>query len=106
MIREQLETMNAQELRTVIEEAKKLLKRKKLYIRELGKPAADGHYIYLYATWQENGKTRQKSLGRKLERREDATPAPANEFSGYGVTEESGIAFLREMIAEGYFLAN
>ncbi|MEZ4676659.1 MAG: hypothetical protein R2932_20780 [Caldilineaceae bacterium] len=107
MVREELQTMNAQELRAVIDEAKQLLKRKKLYIREIGKPSGDGHHVYLYATWQEEGKTRQKSLGRKHE--DFGNTGSANQsikFRRYGVNDSGSIAFLEAMVERGYLLAN
>ena len=56
----QLKTLNAKELREVVKEANKLLKRKKLYIREISKVSAQGRYLYLYATWQDAGKNEAK----------------------------------------------
>ncbi|MCB0107871.1 MAG: hypothetical protein KDE53_18245 [Caldilineaceae bacterium] len=108
---EQLKTMSAQELRTIIDEAKQLLKRKKLYIREIGKPSGDGHHVYLYATWQEDGKTRQKSLGRKQDGEAGNQAAPVQsdspvDFSQYGISDATSVDFLLSMIDEGYFIAN
>lgn len=108
---EQLQPLKAGELRAVIAEAKRLLARKPLYIREIGKPTSHGRYIYLYATWNEAGKTQQKSLGRKQEHPESQELAGEqepvdSEFAHYGVYASEGIAFLRSMLAQGFYLAN
>lgn len=107
MLQDQLKTMTAQELRAVIAEAKRLLQRKKLYIREITKPSAEGRNIYLYATWQENGKTRQKSLGRKpLTENASVETVDANVFQAYGIRDPKSVAFLQSMLDKGYFIAN
>lgn len=107
MLKEELRTLTAPELREVIDEAKRLLKRKKLYIREITKPSAGGRYVYLYATWQEEGKTRQKSLGRKETTADGAAMMAAeNDFSKYGIYELGSVEFLESMVEQGYFIAN
>ena len=106
----QLEHLDAKELRLVIKEAKMLLSRKPLYIRELGKPTAQGRTIYLYATWQEEGKTKQKSLGRKLSPDELAQNIESEnmplEFKDYGLYSNESIVFVQSMLENGYYLAN
>jgi len=111
VILDQLQSLKAAELRAVIGEAKRLLARKPLYIREIAKPTPHGRHIYLYATWNENGKTLQKSLGRKREQPTNEEVAVeqetiASEFAHYGVYTRESIAFLRAMLAEGFYLAN
>lgn len=107
MIKEQLQTLTAQELREVIDEAKQLLRRKKLYIREITKSSAEGRYIYLYATWQEDGKTRQKSLGRKAAHVKMAeSDTDGDKFGAYGIHDLDSVRFLESMMAQGYMLAN
>ena len=106
-IMEQLSTLTAVQLRRVILESKRLLKRKPLYIREIGKPTRNGRYIYLYATWQEDGKTKQKSLGRKTEALESLKSEIANNpFEGRGIFGKASIEFLQKMLDAGFYLAN
>ena len=114
----ELRNLKASELRKVIAEAKKLLARKPLYIREIVKATGSGRYTYLYATWQEGGRTRQKSLGRKpaetdgrasTQHRDDVAQPdnPAeNEFARYGIYDPDSIAFLRSMLQQDYYIAN
>ncbi|MEM7128254.1 MAG: hypothetical protein AAF702_18120 [Chloroflexota bacterium] len=107
MILEQLKTLTAKELRGVIAEAKALLKRPKLYIREIAKPSAGGRIIYLYATWQEDGKTKQKSLGsKKTETTESLHSEIEHDFRRYGIDDLESIKFLESMVTQGYFIAN
>ena len=117
-ILDELSSLKASELRKVIAEARKLLARKPLYIREIVKATGGGRYTYLYATWQEEGRTRQKSLGRKVAETDDCVPtkhradaaqpdSPAeNEFARYGIYDPDSIAFLRSMLQQGYYIAN
>lgn len=103
----QLKTLNAKELREVVKEANKLLKRKKLYIREISKVSAQGRYLYLYATWQDGGKTKQKSLGRKVEVSQiEQSDSNENPFAKFGVMEPESIKFLQEMVEQGYFVTS
>ncbi|MEZ4731024.1 MAG: hypothetical protein R3E79_28215 [Caldilineaceae bacterium] len=107
----QLQSLKASELRAVISEAKRLLVRKPLYIREISKPTPNGRYIYLYATWNENGKTQQKSLGRKRELENDIVSAQeqdavASEFADRGIYAAESVAFLRAMLTQGFYIAN
>ncbi|MEZ4864265.1 MAG: hypothetical protein R3C14_23335 [Caldilineaceae bacterium] len=106
----QLQFLTARELRTVVAEAKRLLARKPLYIREFSKPTPNGRYTYLYATWNENGKTYQKSLGRKdVQARAglaDTEQIVENEFAHRGIYALESILFLRGMVAKGFYIAN
>lgn len=113
---EQLQPMKASELRAVIKEAKRLLARKPLYIREINKVTPHGRYVYMVATWNEDGKTLQKSLGRKRaqvdeqgpdkEGNVDESAAIISEFASRGIYAEDSITFLRTMLANGFYLAN
>ncbi len=91
-ILDQLPELSSPDLKRIVIAANKLLKQPKLYLREIGKREGDRHYLYLYATWQEDGKTRQKSLGKKAE----ADDAP------YGVGSAAALAFVEEKQAEGF----
>lgn len=95
----------------MIGEAKRLLARKPLYIREIGKPTPNGRYIYLYAAWNENGKTQQKSLRRKREFANDTVSAQeqdavASEFADHGIYAAESVAFLYFTLAQGFYIAN
>ncbi|MEM7332480.1 MAG: hypothetical protein AAF490_10330 [Chloroflexota bacterium] len=101
----QLKSLNAKELREVVKEANRLLKRKKLYIREISKVSSQGRYLYLYATWQEEGKTKQKSLGRKVNVESmEASAKVDNPFHKFGVVDLESIQFLQEMADNNYFI--
>lgn len=88
-----------------------MLARKPLYIREISKPTPNGRYIYLYATWNENGKTQQKSLGRKREVDDDTTSAQdhdavSSEFADRGIYAAESVAFLHSMLEQGFYITN
>ena len=95
-ILEELPSLKTPELKRIVIAANKLMKQPKLYLREIGKTDAGKQYFYLYATWQEDGKTRQKSLGRKVD------GAVEEEFGRFGISSRQSAEFLRQMQANGY----
>lgn len=87
-----LPQLSSAELKRIVISANKLLKQPKIYIRQIGKSDGGRHYTYLYATWQEGGKTRQKSLGKRAEA-DDAL---------FGIANPDALAFIEQKQAEGF----
>jgi len=82
-----LKDLTRYELETLIAQANKRLNEiKRIYLREITK----GCYDYIYATWQEDGKTMQKLLGQRT-----ITPNEPNQpnYLDYVITQKQADRF-------------
>ncbi len=95
-ILEELPALPTSALKRIAIEAERLMAQPKLYIRELGKSEGGEPFVLLVATWQEEGKTEKRILGRK------EVGSGSAEFADIGIADGEARQFLQAMQAKNY----